>query len=53
MGSAKHSYFYLYVILDILSRRVAGWCVADAEDTALFKDLFDNAFVRHDVSPAN
>src|SRR4051812_39661111 len=43
------AYFYLYVILDIFSRRVVGWCVADAEDTALFKALFDETFARHDV----
>jgi putative transposase len=49
MGPAKWSYFYLYVILDIFSRRVVGWCVADAEDTALFKALFDETFARHDV----
>ena len=30
MGPAKWSYFYLYVILDIFSRRVVGWRVADA-----------------------
>jgi transposase InsO family protein len=36
MGPAKWSYFYLYVILDICSRRVVGWCVADAESAALF-----------------
>src|ERR1019366_223031 len=29
MGPAKWSYFYLYVIIDIFSRRVVGWCVAD------------------------
>jgi putative transposase len=51
MGPAKWSYFYLSVILDIFSRRVVGWCVADAEDTALFKDLLDETFARHDVSP--
>src|SRR3954451_6230533 len=27
-GPAKWTYFYLYVILDIFSRRVVGWCVA-------------------------
>jgi len=31
MGPAKWTYFYLYVILDIFSRRVVGWCVADAD----------------------
>src|SRR5450759_916169 len=29
MGPAKWTYFYLYVIIDIFSRRVVGWCVAD------------------------
>jgi transposase InsO family protein len=51
MGPAKWSYFYLYVILDIFSRRVVGWCVADAENTVLFKALFDDAFAKHGVSP--
>ncbi|CAO3428682.1 Mobile element protein [Azospirillum endophyticum] len=31
MGPMKWSYYYLYVILDIFSRRVVGWCIADAE----------------------
>ena len=31
MGPAKWTYFYLYVIIDIFSRRVVGWCVADTE----------------------
>jgi transposase-like protein len=36
MGPAKWSYFYLYVIIDIFSRRVVGWCVADRESATLF-----------------
>jgi putative transposase len=35
-GPVKWSYFYLYVILDIFSRRVVGWHIADAETAALF-----------------
>ena len=31
MGPAKWTYFYLYVIIDIFSRRVVAWLVADAE----------------------
>ena len=31
MGPAKWSYFYLYVIIDIFSRRIVAWCIADAE----------------------
>jgi transposase InsO family protein len=30
MGPAQWSYFCLYVIIDIFSRRVVGWHVADA-----------------------
>jgi transposase InsO family protein len=47
------AYFYLYVIFDIFSRRVVGWCVADAENTVLFKALFDDAFAKHCVPPGN
>ena len=36
-GPAKWSYFYLYVIIDIFSRRVVGWCTVDAENANLFK----------------
>ena len=49
MGPAKWSYFYLYVILDIFSRRVVGWCVADAETAALFRPLFEDAIAKHQV----
>ena len=51
MGPTKWSYFYLYVILDIFSRRVVGWCVADAESATLFKPLFDDAIAKHNVPP--
>jgi putative transposase len=42
MGPAKCSYYYRYVILDIFSGRVVGWCVPDAESAALFKPLFNS-----------
>ena len=51
MGPTKWSYFYLYVILDIFSRRVVSWCVADAESAVLFKPLFDDAIAKHQVPP--
>jgi putative transposase len=51
MGPEKWSYFYLYVILDIFSRRVVGWCIADAESATLFKPLFDDAIAKHNVPP--
>jgi putative transposase len=51
MGPAKWSYFYLYVIIDIFSRRVVGWRVADAETATLFQPLFDDAIEKHNVPP--
>jgi transposase InsO family protein len=51
MGPTKWSYFYLYVILDIFSRRVVGWCVADAESAVLFRPLFDDAVAKHKILP--
>lgn len=50
-GPAKWTYFYLYVIIDIFSRRVVGWCVADTESAALFKPLFEDAAAKHDLPP--
>ena len=50
-GPAKWTYFYLYVIIDIFSRRVVGWCIADAESAALFTALFDDTIAKHDVPP--
>ena len=56
MGPVKWSYFYLYVILDIFSRRfvrygVVGWRVEHAESATLFKALFSDAMARHAVPP--
>jgi putative transposase len=50
-GPAKWTYFYLYVIIDIFSRRVVGWCVADAESAALFRPLFDDTIAKHQILP--
>jgi transposase InsO family protein len=47
MGPAKWTYFYLYVIIDIFSRRVVGWCVADRESATLFAALFEDATTKH------
>jgi putative transposase len=51
IGPAKWTYFYLYVIIDIFSRRVVAWLVADAESVALFKPLFLQAIEKHAVPP--
>jgi putative transposase len=51
MGPAKWTYFYLYVIIDIFSRRVTAWQIADAESVSLFKPLFEDAVEKHAVPP--
>lgn len=38
-GPTKWSYFHLYVILDIFSRYVVGWMIADRESSAHAKRL--------------
>ena len=51
MGPVKWSYFYLYVILDIFSRRVVGWRIEHAESAIQFKALFQDAMAKHAVPP--
>ena len=54
MGPAKWTYFYLYVIIDIFSRRVVGWHIADTETAALFQTLCSTTPSKNMAwSPAN
>ena len=48
-GPAKWTGYYLYVILDIYSRRVVGWQIADAETATLFEPLFHQTVAKHNV----
>jgi transposase InsO family protein len=50
-GPAKWTYFYLYVILDIFSRRVLGWRVEEVESATLFTPLFKETVAKHGVPP--
>jgi len=38
-GPAKWTYYYLYTILDVFSRYVPGWLIAERESAALAKQL--------------
>jgi putative transposase len=49
LGPAKWTYFYLYVILDIFSRYVVGWMVADGESAALASQLIDQTCVKQRI----
>jgi putative transposase len=50
-GPVKWVYYHLYVILDIFSRQVVGWMVANRESTALAKHLIRETCRRHSVKP--
>lgn len=50
-GPQKWVGFYLYVIIDIYSRRVVGWMVANRENANLSGRLIEETTVRHGVEP--
>ena len=49
LGPAKWTYFYLYVILDVFSRYVVGWMVADAESSRLAEKLIAETCTRQGI----
>ena len=48
-GPAKWTCFHLYVILDIFSRHVVGWLLAERESADLAEQLIADTVSRHDV----
>ena len=50
-GAAKGTFHYLYVVLDIYSRYVVGWMVADRESAALGERLIAETCAREGVLP--
>jgi len=51
LGPAKWTYFHLYVILDVFSRYVVGWMVADRESAPLAHKLIEETCVRQGITP--
>lgn len=51
LGPAKWTYFYLYVILDVFSRYVAGWMVAPRESAELARQFIEETIGKHQVPP--
>jgi putative transposase len=51
LGPLKWSYYYLYVILDIFSRYVVGWMVAQRESAALAQRLIGATCSKQQVAP--
>ncbi len=51
LGPVKWTYFYLYVILDIFSRYVVGWMVAQRESAALAQKLIEETVRKEKIRP--
>ncbi len=51
-GPAKWRYYYLYVILDIFSRYVVGWLLAEQESATLAEELIAETCAKQSIKPA-
>jgi putative transposase len=49
LGPEKWTYFYLYVIIDIFSRYVVGWMIADRESGEYAKALISEACEKQNI----
>lgn len=50
-GPNRRDWYYLYVVIDIYSRMVVGWMVAEHENATLAKRLLEETFNRQGVGP--
>jgi putative transposase len=48
-GPVKWSYFYLYVVIDIYSRYVVGWLIAESESAALAEKLLADTIAKQRI----
>ena len=51
-GPEKWSYFHLYVIMDVFSRYVVGWMVADRESSELARRLISETIRKQEADPS-
>lgn len=49
LGPSKWTYYYLYVILDVFSRYVVGWMIAERESAALAEELIAQTCARQGI----
>lgn len=50
-GPAKWQYFLLYNIIDIYSRYIVGWLIADRESDELARELIAETILRQEIIP--
>ena len=51
LGPTKWTYYYLYVLLDVFSRYVVGWMLADRELARLAEKLIAESCEREGIAP--
>ncbi len=51
LGPRTWTYYHLYVVLDLFSRYVVGWLVAERESAALAKRLLTETCARQGIEP--
>lgn len=51
LGPSKWTYYYLYTILDVFSRYVVGWMIAERESAALAEALIAQTCARQGIQP--
>jgi len=49
--SVRGSYFYLYLFVDLFSRKIVGWQVFDCESAQLAAQLLQDICARHNIQP--
>jgi len=50
-GPAKWTYYYLYTILDVFSRYVVGWLIAERESARLAEQLIADTCAKQGIEP--
>jgi putative transposase len=51
LGPTKWVYYHLYVIMDIYSRYVVGWLIADCESQDLARKLIQESALKQSIQP--
>ena len=50
-GPSKWSFYYLYVIIDVYSRYVVGWLIAEGESATLAQELIRQSCAKEGIEP--
>ena len=51
LGPVKWTYYYLYTIMDVFSRYVVGWMIAERESSTLAQALISETCARQGIQP--